>query len=247
MQLRGKAIMCTDYKQMASKLTQLLGLAHSPIAITFVDEVPKGVQKFGVNHPAASPDGRTGAVPAGCVFWIKAEERTFSTEPADHGNCSVGSLTHGLISLEEAATRGDVKAVCEARWVNPEVFPHIPVVKERANYIIYGPLAETSVAPDVVFFRVVGKQAMMLNDALPELRFEGKPQCHIVAVAKEKQQAAVSVGCMLSRVRTGLSNNEMTCAVPAGQLSDLLDALEKAQDADLKVAAYAGQDSQRFR
>ena len=51
--------------------------------------------------PAPLPDGRTGRVPAGCVFWMKAADRTFGTVAEDHGNCSVGSLTHGFKTLDE--------------------------------------------------------------------------------------------------------------------------------------------------
>ncbi|HVF89947.1 MAG TPA: hypothetical protein VNH22_07760, partial [Blastocatellia bacterium] len=78
------------------------------------------------------------------------------------------------------------------------------------------------------------------------LRFEGKPQCHIIAIAKEQNEPAVSVGCMLSRVRTGLPNSEMTCAIPAGKLSDVIAALKTTAVADYAVASYASQDAQRF-
>ena len=63
--------------------------------------------------PEPTPDGRTGRVAAGCVFWMHATERTFTTAPADHANCSVGSYTHGLLSLEEAATKTDVGDLVE--------------------------------------------------------------------------------------------------------------------------------------
>ena len=76
--------------------------------------------------PDPTLDGRTGRVPAGCVFWVHAVERTFTTQPEDHGNCSVGSLTHGLIDLATAATKADVGALVEAGWVTPEIFPSIP-------------------------------------------------------------------------------------------------------------------------
>ncbi len=196
--------------------------------------------------PPPTPDGRPGAVAAGCVFWIEAAHRTFTTVPADHGNCSVGSLTHGLIELEEAATKADVAAICEAGWVSPDVFPLIQTVAQRSEYITDGPLGETTVDPDVIFLRLNGKQAMLLSDAWPELRFEGKPQCYIVAIAKEKGEVALSVGCMLSRVRTGMSNHEMTCAIPASALPALVERLRAAQQADRQVAAYASRDAERF-
>ena len=64
--------------------------------------------------PAPNEHGRTGQVPAGCVFWIDGADRTFATVAADHGNCSVGSYTHGFLTLEEAAAKDDVGAVLEA-------------------------------------------------------------------------------------------------------------------------------------
>lgn len=200
------------------------------------------------NAPMSEPaaDGRRGRVAAGCVFWVRAETATFATLPEDHGNCSVGSLTHGLMPLSEAATRADVAALVESGWVTPEVFPHIPVLTESPACIVYGPLAQTPVTPAVVFMRLSAKQAMIVSDALPGLRFEGKPQCHIIPIAHEQGQVAVSVGCMLSRVRTGLGNGEVTCAVPAKALPALLQSLESTCAADGRVAAYAAEDSRRF-
>lgn len=233
------------YTSAAQSLTALLGLKSPPLAIRFSSEAPAGIPAAEGGMPAPTPDGRTGRAPAGCVFWIRATEGTFTTTAADHGNCSVGSLTHGFVTLDDAATRADVAALCEAGWVSPDVFPNIPVVKERPGYVTYGPLTEAAEA-DVVFLRLNGIQAMMLHDAWPELRLEGKPQCHIIPIAKEQDQAAISVGCMLSRVRTGMPAEEMTCAIPAGRLDELLGRMRAAKAADASVAAYAAEDARRF-
>ena len=236
----------SNHQTMSDKLVELLGLTHAPIGITFCDTVPSDIPGFGASYPDKTEDGRTGAVAAGCVFWTEAHDRTFATVPADHGNCSVGSLTHGLISLEEAATRADVQAVCEANWVTPEIFPHIPTVAEQPESIVYGPLAEATNDPDVVLLRLVAKQAMQLHSAVPSIQFEGKPQCHIIPIAREQKKPAVSVGCMLSRVRTGMNNNELTCAIPFDQLQQVIDSLEGVCEADRLVAGYASQDKKRF-
>ena len=145
---------------------------------------------------------------------MKATESTFSTVAEDHGNCSVGSMTHGFKTLEEVAGNSDVAALLDSGWVTMDVVPQIPVVHEKPGAVTYGPLADTPVDPDVVFLRVTGRQLMVLSDAIPGLRIEGKPQCHIVAIAKEEGVPAASVGCALSRVRTGMPPTEMTCALP---------------------------------
>jgi uncharacterized protein (DUF169 family) len=108
------------------------------------------------------------------------------------------------------------------------------------------PLAETAVDPDVVLLRLSARQLMVLSDALPGLRIEGKPQCHIVAAAKEQDEVVASVGCQLSRVRTGMSNQEMTCAIPARRLPEVLERLRSTARADRAVARYAADDAKRF-
>ena len=235
-----------DYERAAGDLTSILHLTEPPIGITFSDEAPPGVPAFDDPMPEPTPDGRTGRVPAGCVFWMKAIDRTFVTAPEDHGNCSVGSLTHGLVGLEEAAGRADVHALVASGWVTEDVLSQIPTVSTRPGFITYGPLSEAAAEPDVVLLRVSPKQLMMISDALPDLHGGGKPQCHIVALAKEHGQVAASVGCMLSRTRTGMSPDEMTCALPAARLQEVLQKLGAAAEADAAVASYAAEDSRRF-
>ena len=228
------------------ELRELLGLAVAPIAIAFVDTVPADVARWLGTMPAPTADGRTGAAPAGCVFWNKAIESAFATVAADHGNCSVGSYTHGFKTLAEAAQGADVQALVGADWVTMEAAAKIPSVGKKPAAVLYGPLAAAAFDPDVVFLRLTGKQLMLVNDAWPEMRFEGKPQCHIIPIAQGAGELAVSSGCMLSRVRTGMSNNEVTCALPAAKLGELIGRLKRAQAADMKVAVYAAEDAKRF-
>jgi len=231
----------------AARLTGALHLTVAPIAITFSNA--DGIAPFAdpsLPMPDPTPDGRTGRVPAGCVFWIHALDRTFATRPEDHGNCSVGSLTHGLIDLATAATRADVGALVEAGWVTPEVFPTIPVVAARPDAIVYGPFADATVPPDVVLVRTNARGVMTIGDAVPDLVIEGKPQCHIVAIAKEQNRPAASVGCALSRARTGMGAHEMTCALPGPRLEAIVAAIEAAATIDATVARYAAADAERF-
>jgi uncharacterized protein (DUF169 family) len=233
----------SDWSDLATRLSDALVLGSPPVAITFHDAPPAGIDAFDGPMPPASDDGRTGRVPAGCVFWTHALDRTFSTVAADHGNCSVGSMTHGFRTLEEVAGHSDVATLLDAGWVTMDIVPEIPVVRTRPGSVTYGPLAETPVDPDVVLLRVNGKQLMVLVDALPGLRIDSKPQCHIVAVAKEEGEVAASVGCALSRVRTGMPATDMTCAIPGSRLPEVVDAVVAT---DTRVARYAAQDAKRF-
>ena len=62
-------------------------------------------------------------------------------------------------------------------------------MRTRPAAVTYGPLAETPHDPDVILLRLTGRQLVVLSDALPGIRVEGKPQCHIVAIAKESGMA----------------------------------------------------------
>ncbi|HXX91133.1 MAG TPA: DUF169 domain-containing protein [Acidimicrobiales bacterium] len=233
-------------RELARRLAGALHLGHPPIAISFLHAAPDGVGAFDEPMSEPAPDGRAGRVPAGCVFWVRAATRAFSTVPADHGNCSVGRFTHGLASLEDVAGNGDVAALLESGWVTPEAVAGVPSVSERAEVIAYGPLPEVDFPADVVLMRVNGRQMMVLSDAMPGLRIEGKPQCHIVAIAKEQGEVAASVGCALSRARTGMKPEEMTVAVPGARLAEVVEAVERTAAVDGMVAKYAADDARRF-
>jgi uncharacterized protein (DUF169 family) len=240
------AMSSPSWPDLAQALSASLHLSTAPIAITLTAARPADVEAFTAPLPPALPDGRTGRVPAGCVFWMKSVDRTFSTVAEDHGNCSVGLMTHGFATLAEVAGRSDVAALLESGWVTEEMVPDIPVVHERPGAVTYGPLADTPLEPDVVLIRLNAKQLMVLSDALPGLRVEGKPQCHIVAVAKEEGEVVASAGCMLSRTRTGMPSEELTCAIPAWRLAEVVAKVERTARVDAVVAGYAAEDARRF-
>jgi uncharacterized protein (DUF169 family) len=236
------------WDDLSSRLSSCLHLSAPPIFLAFSDRAPEGVAPFEspMSEPAA--DGRRGRVAASCVFWMEASASTeaFSTVADDHGNCSVGLFTHGFAALDPG--KDDVSALLGSGWVTTEMVPQIPFVSSKPAAIVYGRLEEVpdGVTPDVVLLRVNGRQMMVLSDAMPGLSIEGKPQCHIVALAKEHKMAAASVGCALSRARTGMRPDEMTCALPAGQLEEIVAAVERTAAVDSVVARYAAEDARRF-
>jgi Uncharacterised ArCR, COG2043 len=119
-----------DWKALADGLRGSLALRAPPIAITFHDAVPD-LERFDAPVAPPAPDGRTGRVSAGCVFWMRSTSRTFTTVPEDHGNCSVGLLTHGMTSLDEVAGNSDVAVLLECGWVTTEAVAAMPVVEAR--------------------------------------------------------------------------------------------------------------------
>ncbi|MDQ2726824.1 MAG: DUF169 domain-containing protein, partial [Actinomycetota bacterium] len=140
----------------------------------------------------------------------------------------------------------DVAELVGVGWVGPDLLDQIPKVAERPAAVVYGPLGDTPIEPDVILLRVNARQLMVLSDALPGLTIQGKPQCHVVALAKEQGVPAASVGCALSRQRTGMRPEEMTCALPAGRLDSIVADIERTAAIDATVGRYAAEDARRF-
>lgn len=216
----------------AQELTRLLDLTHAPVGVTFHDqEEPERL------HRRPAPE------PAGCCFWAKAESHRLQTTAADHANCSVGSYTHGLLSLGEAAAAQDTAALVGSGWVTEAALGSAPHIATRPAAITYEPLDEAEDA-DVVLVRLTAASLMTLQGACPALVMVTKPQCQIVPLALQGT-IAVSPGCAVSRVRTGLPADELTCALPARDLAEIVARLERSRAADAAVSAYADSDIQR--
>lgn len=237
--------MHSQWQQLAEGLTGLLGLQHPPVAITFHEERPEDALPW-FDHPMSepTPDGRSGRVAAGCVFWIHGHQSSFHTAPPDHGNCSVGRFTHGLAAAEEIIGNADVASLLEVGWVTLDDFAGVAALGFRPAAITYGPLSEAS-QPDVVLLRLSPRQMMELADAAPAVRFAGKPQCQILPLAASGVIAA-SMGCALSRVRTGMGDDELTCALPAERVAEVVERLQAVTLADRAVEGYAATDAARY-
>ena len=214
---------------LAQELVRLLDLDHPPVAVAFHE-----------HEPAEQLRTRPAPGPAGCCFWQQAEQRRLHTTAADHANCSVGSYTHGLISLGEAAAGEDTAALVGSGWVTAADLGSAPHVAATPAAITYEPLDEADAA-DVVLVRLTASSLMALQGACPELAVVTNPQCQIVPLALEGT-IAVSPGCAVSRVRTGLPPGELTCALPARELADIVARLERSLAADAAVSAYADED-----
>ncbi|REK11725.1 MAG: hypothetical protein DWQ40_12090 [Actinobacteria bacterium] len=230
----------------SATLNDLLGLEFEPVAITFLDETSSnGVPRFDAPMSEPTEDGRSGRAAAPCVFWIHGHESTFDTMVEDHGNCSVGLFTHGFAGAEDIIDKSDVGALLDVGWVTMEAFAGVEALNRRPAGVRYGPLSEASSEPDVVLLRITPKQMMAINDAV-EVEWSGKPQCQILPRAANKGVIAASMGCALSRARTGMGDDELTVAVPGSRVDELVVALQSVRNADSAVVGYATADMERF-
>lgn len=235
-----------SYRTLSETLTGLLYLEHAPIAITFLDQIPDdGTPRFAEPMSKPTEDGRSGRAAAPCVFWMHAHEGTFDTLAEDHGNCSVGRFTHGFAEAADILDKSDVGALLDVGWVTMEAFAGVAALSRRPAGVRYGPLGEARSDPDVVLLRVSPRQMMEINDAV-DVDWAGKPQCQILPRAADHGVIAASMGCALSRARTGMGDDELTVAVPGHRVEELVQALQSVTTADEAVVGYAVADLARF-
>lgn len=220
-----------NFDTLALRFSELLGLAEPPVAMTFNSE---GVR------PASGP---VDAQPAGCCFWAPAQRLRVDTVADDHAHCSVGSYTHGFIPIEKAAAGEDTAALVGSGWVGEADLLAAAALRFKPSSITYEPLAQAHNA-DVVLANLSPAALMRLHSAVPELVLAHKPQCVIVPMA-HGGQVAVSPGCAVSRTRTGLPADIMTCAIPARDLGAIVERLEASVAADRKVSEFAAADMAR--
>ena len=223
-----------DYRSLEQQLSSELGLTRRPVAIAFVDAPPAGVCKF------------TGSVPSGCTFWrLASDGRVFFTVPVDHYNCPIGSYTHNIpLPSDRAHQLGETLSfMAENGYVRMDEVPRIPVLPTTPAVIVYAPLGDTPVDPDVVIFTASAARLMLLHEAAisagvtAHFNTLARPTCMAVPAALAGGMV-VSSGCIGNRVYTDLGEGELYAALRGKDLSKLADHARTIVAANAKLQDY---------
>ena len=205
-----------------NSIQDLINLSRPPIAIAFLDSVPDKIDAW---------DG--GPVPAGCLFWKKAQEgRTFYTIPSDHYNCAIGAHTHQIPLPPERAPElpGTVGFMVTNGYISMEEVPGIPTLRATPAAIAYGPAEGAAFEPSVILLAAEPAAAMLLYEAalrasagtglMPSL---GRPGCAVLPLTVNQNSASLSLGCAGNRTFTGLPASEMYVCIPAAMWPDVVE------------------------
>lgn len=224
----------TDYRVLEKQLTDTLGLEQRPVAVAFRDSAPDGVAKF------------EGTAPSGCSFWrIAAAGRTFYTVPSDHYNCPIGSHTHNIALPEARAPElAQVLGFMTGEgYVRMEEVPQIPRLPKTPGVVVYAPLGDTPVEPDVVLFRGRPGRLMLLQESAWRAGVEaqaplfGRPTCMALPLALDKGVIATT-GCIGNRVYTDIGEDELYLAIPANDLARVAAETGTIATANARLAEY---------
>jgi uncharacterized protein (DUF169 family) len=216
-----------SHAQISEKLTEALSLNQAPVAISFTDDFPAGL---------SAPSTH---VAAGCRFWQDAATTTLVTVAEDHNSCAIGVHTHNLepTPAQQIDLMDALKVFGDLGYVRPEDLPQIPVLASRSKYVVYGPLAETPLQPDVVLFFVNSNQTLVLSEAVQQVEAGnppamGRPACAVVPQVINTGRAALSLGCCGARAYLDvLADDVALFAVPGARIeayAERIIALSKA-------------------
>jgi uncharacterized protein (DUF169 family) len=223
-----------DYRIVEQQLSEVLNLQRRPVAVTFRETPPTGVPKF------------TGTEPSGCSFWrIAAGGRTFYTVPSDHYNCPIGSFTHNLPLPQDRAQELDqtLAFMAGVGYIKMEEVPRILRLPQPPGVVIYAPLGDTPVEPDVVLFLGRPGRVMLLQEAAlragvgAQVPLFGRPTC-VALPAALAHGVVASTGCIGNRVYTDVGENELYVAVPGRDLPRIAEEAQTIAAANAKLSEY---------
>jgi uncharacterized protein (DUF169 family) len=225
----------TNYRKLADDLMHFLDLSLPPIAISFSDRIPAGVTSF------------DGVVPAGCVFWQLAATRTFVTTTKDHEFCSIGVHTHHMAQpspSHQAELKQALEAMSGLDYVREEEVAAIPVVQREVKHVIYGPLADFLLDPEVVLLFAHAQQGLILSEAASRVDkgvppAMGRPACAVVPQVLNQGFAAMSLGCCGARAYLdALSDSVAMWAFPGGKLDQYCEQITILAHANKTLTAF---------
>src|SRR6476646_7050656 len=169
----GRISRMTSWAHASAQLREAFGDLR-PVAVSYLDAPPAGVEKF------------SGTVPSGCTFWrLAAEGRSFYTVPSDFYNCPIGSFTHAIDLPADRA--GELEQalglMVGAGYLKMEEVPSIPRLPRTPAITCFAPLDTAVVAPDGVI--VTGKPGVLMRlqeaairaGAVAPLPLLGRPTC----------------------------------------------------------------------
>jgi len=207
---------------LAAQLQDALQLRTPPVAVCFSDHVPENVPEYQDNAPA------------GCFFWQEAAKGGFATSTKDHELCAIGVHTHNLAAPASAHT-GELTEVLGVMagmdYVREEDVAAIPVIEQESKHVIYAPLAESPLPPDVVMLFTHARQSLVITEAAAQVDGSiapamGRPACAAIPQAMNSGSAVLSLGCCGARAYLDdLTDDVALCALPGAKVQEYADAI----------------------
>ena len=223
----------SDYRAIEEKIQGVLGAARRPVAVTFLDAPPEGVEKF------------AGSEPASCSFWrIAAAGRTFYTVASDHLNCPIGGYTQNTLPPDRMPElMQTLNLMSDIGYIRMEEIPGVFQLSTAPQVVLYAPLGDTPVPPSVVLAAGKPGRVMMLSEAATRagassnLPLLGRPTCMAIP-ASLANGAVLSSGCIGNRVYTEIGDDELYVVLRGADLDRIAAEIGTIQSANQTLTGY---------
>ena len=170
---------------------------------------------------------------------------TFYTVPGDHYNCPIGSYTHNIgLPPDRAGELPQVLTIMsDIGYLRMEEVPGIAQLPTTPKYVVYAPLGDAPIDPDVVLASGTPARLMLLTEAsvranaysgLPLL---ARPTCMAIPLAMESGTVS-SGGCIGNRVYTDIADSDLYTVIRGSDLQAITAELETIASANATLRAY---------
>jgi uncharacterized protein (DUF169 family) len=231
--MKGDIVMM-DYSTIELELRKTVGISKRPVAVTFRSSPPRGIPKY------------AGKAPSGCSFFrIASGGMTFYTVPTDHYNCPLGCYSYNLPLSpgHSAKLKKSLESMQDACSIKLEEVHSVHRTDNNPKVVVYSPLGDTPVGPDVTVLVVNPLQAMFLQEAALRKRIKLQvmpfrlPTCMCLHTVLD-DTAVTSAGCMGSRVYNDLGDDEFYMLMPGRLVKKVAEEVQNIATANAKLAEY---------
>ena len=137
-----------------------------------------------------------------------------------------------------------LKVFGDLDYVRPADLASIPVLASQPAYVVYAPLASSSLPPDVVLLFVNPSQILILSEATQQVDnlnppAMGRPACAVVPQVMNTGRAALSLGCCGARAYLDrLTADVAIFAIPGAKLEAYTSRIESLSKANTVLASF---------
>ena len=225
-----------DNSKINQEIVSAFGLDIPPIAMAFVDNQPQGVETMEEE------------VPSFCTFWRMAEKKSFYAPANKHYNCPIGAMVLGFEMPKEVQDQlgGLVKKMCECSYLSEDEPANIPTITEKKAGVVYGPLKDFPVPPQLILMWLKPSQAMIYNEVLGCCKWSGsmdsmalgRPACAVIPTTLNKSPFGMSLGCTGMRTFTEVSDDHILATLNCAEIDSFLTSLQTTLSANKEMKEF---------
>jgi len=215
------------YADLSKRMSRILGLESSPIAISFSTEPPEGVEQLKNRIRLCQ-----------MLDKVRLEGVSFYTNVESHG-CDGGAYSCGLIQLSERLKTGEFLAKELGLFGSTRAARRFISSMPRIDHgtvkvVTFSPLETATFEPDVVVLICNAKQGMEIAEAVAyesgklTRGLTGPPICSaVVAYPLVTGEVVYSLGDMGARRSMKVRAEDIFVGIPAELLPDIVENLEE--------------------